>query len=76
MLLNDLILTEKLFPHLWEIDETAHHRMEQLTTKLLEINPAPDKEKEQLEWVAHMNSLKAQEEEIILCELVYAEDVV
>ena len=53
VLLNDLILTEKLFPHLWEIDETAHHRMEQLTTKLLEINPAPDKEKEQLSWVRH-----------------------
>lgn len=39
--MNDLILTEKLFPYLWEIDETAHHRMEQLTTKLLEINPVP-----------------------------------
>lgn len=48
VLLNDLILTEKLFPHLWEIDETVHHRMEQLMKELLEINPAPDKEKEQL----------------------------
>lgn len=70
MLLNDLILTEKLFPHLWEIDETAHHRMELLTTKLLEINPALDKEKEQLSWVRHMNGIRAQAEEIIIAELI------
>lgn len=70
VLLNDLILTEKLFPYLWEIDETAHHRMEQLTTKLLEINPAPDKEKEQLSWVKHMNGIRAQAEEIIIAELI------
>lgn len=70
VLLNDLILTEKLFPYLWEIDETAHHRMEQLTTRLLEINPAPDKEKEQLSWVKHMNGIRAQAEEIIIAELI------
>lgn len=70
VLLNDLILTEKLFPHLWEIDETVHHRIEQLTTELLEINPAPDKEKEQLSWVRHMNGIRAQAEEIIVAELI------
>ena len=70
MLLNDLILTQKLFPHLWEIDETAHHRMKQLTAELLEINPAPDKEKEQLSWVRHMNGIRAQAEEIIVAELI------
>lgn len=51
MLLNELILTEKLFPHLWEIDETIHRRVEQMMTELLERNPAPDKETQQLEWV-------------------------
>ena len=45
-------------------------------TDLLAKNPAPDKATQQLEWVAHMNSLKAQAEEIILKELVYEEDVV
>lgn len=69
-LLNDLILTEKWFPHLWEIDETAHHRIDQLTTKLLEINPAPDKEKEQLSWVRHMNGIWVQAEENIIAELI------
>lgn len=51
-------------------------RIELLMTDLLAKNPAPDKATQQLEWVAHMNSLKAQAEEIILCELVYGEDVV
>lgn len=31
---------------------------------------------QQLAWVAHMNSLKAQKEEIILQELIYGEDAV
>lgn len=76
MLLNDMILTESLFPHLWEVQQTCAMRIELLMTDLLAKNPAPDKATQQLEWVAHMNSLKAQAEEIILCELVYGEDVV
>ena len=72
MLLNDLILTEQLFPHLWEIDETAHRRVEQLIKELLVKNPSPDKEKEQLAWVQHMNMLKAQAEEIAVAELIFS----
>ena len=39
ILLDNMILTETLFPHLWEIDETAHRRVEQIMTELLEKNP-------------------------------------
>ena len=74
MLFNDMILTESLFPHLWEVQQTCAMRIELLMTDLLAKNPAPDKATQQLEWVAHMNSLKAQAEEIILCELVYGKD--
>lgn len=49
LLLDDMILTETLFPHLWEIDETAHRRVEQIMTELLEKNPAPDKSTQQLD---------------------------
>ena len=49
ILLNDMILTEILFPHLWEIDETARRRVKQVTTELLEKNPAPDKETQQMQ---------------------------
>ena len=71
ILLDDMILTETLFPHLWEIDETAHRRVEQMMTELLEKNPAPDKSTQQLAWVHHMSSLKAQAEEIVNAELIF-----
>ena len=55
-----MILTETLFPHLWEIDETTDRRVEQIMPELLEKNPAPDKSTQQLAWVQHMSSLKVQ----------------
>lgn len=70
LLYNHLILTEKLYPHLWEIQETATARMEQMMAELLKANPAPDKKSNQLAWVQHMNMLKAQAEEVILTELI------
>ena len=71
ILLDDMILTETLFPHLWEIDETAHRRVEQMVNELLEKNPAPDKTTQQLAWAQHMNSLKAQAEEMVNAELIF-----
>ena len=71
ILLDDMILTETLFPHLWEIDETAHRRVKQIMTELLERNPAPDKVIQQLAWVQHMSSLKVQAEEIVIAELIF-----
>lgn len=70
-LYSDMVLSEELFPHLYEIEETAKKRMEFLMEQLLEKNPAPDKKTKQMAWVQHMNMLKAQAEEIILSELVY-----
>ena len=76
MLFNDMILSETLFPHLWEVQQTCEKRMELLMEELLAKNPTPDKATQQLLWVAHMNSLKAQAEEIVLRELVYEADIV
>ena len=61
-----------LYSDLWEMEQTAENRMQQLMKELLERNPAPDKEKKQMAWVQHMNSLKAQAEEMILTELIYS----
>ena len=69
-LFSDLILTEQLFPHLQEIDETANRRGEQLLSEYLQKNPAPDKATNQMGWVQHMNSLKAQAEEVVMTELI------
>lgn len=68
---SNMVLSEELFPHLYEIDETAKRQIEILMEQFLEKDPAPDKRTQQMAWVQHMNSLKAQAEEIILAELVY-----
>jgi len=72
VLYNFLLLQEKLYPHLLEIDQTANRRLAQLMNGLLMKQPAPDKATEQMVWVGHMNNLKAQAEELILAELVYS----
>ena len=71
MLFNDMILTETLFPHLWEIEETAKARVELLMNQYLKNNPAPEKETDQRGWARHMSSLKAQAEEIIRLEILF-----
>lgn len=69
---STMLLNGTLYPHLWEVEQTAENRMQQLMKELLESNPAPDKEQNQMAWVQHMNSLKAQAEEMILTELIYS----
>ncbi len=71
VLWNQMILSESLFPHLREIDETANRRMAQIISDMLASSPAPDKATQQLAWVQHMNTLKSQAEEIIFDELIY-----
>ncbi len=71
ILYNDLVLTEKLFPHLIDVDTTARARIERIIQGLLEVNPAPDKYTKQMDWVQHMNMLKVQAEEIVMAELIY-----
>ena len=72
ILFNDMVLTETLFPHLWEVQQTCEMRMELLMNELLTNSPAPDKATQQLAWVAHMNSLKLQAEELVVSELIYS----
>ena len=71
VLWNSMILSEKLYPHLREIDETANLRLEHLITAMLASAPAPDRETQQMTWVQHMNALKTQAEEIIFTELIF-----
>ena len=68
---QSMLLTGKLNRHLLEIEKAAEERMDVLMAGLLKQYPAPDKEKDQLAWTAHMNSLQAMAEETILTELVY-----
>ena len=64
VLYNTMLLNGSLYPHLMEVEQTAESRMQQTMAQLLKQNPAPDKEQNQMAWVQHMNSLKAQAEEL------------
>ena len=74
VLWNSLILSEKLYPHLREIDETANSRLERMMPELMQSAGVTEalKASDPMKWVGRMNSLKAQAEEVILTELIYA----
>ena len=72
VLYNTMLLNGSLYPHLLEVEQNAAAMKEHLMTELLVKNPAPDKAKNQMQWVQHMNSLKAQAEELVLTELIYS----
>ena len=72
VLYNPMLLAGSLYPHLMEVEQTAESRMQQTMEQLLKQDPAPDKAQNQLMWVQHMNSLKAQAEELVMTELIYS----
>ena len=74
ILWNQMILTETLFPHLREIDETARQRLEQMMPELMKSAGVTEslKASDPMKWVGLMNTLKAQAEETILTELVFS----
>ena len=73
VLWNSMILSEKLYPHLREIDETANRRLEQLMPELMKGSGMTEelKAKDLMMWTGLMNNLKNQAEETILEELIY-----
>ncbi|MCD8128424.1 MAG: TnpV protein [Oscillospiraceae bacterium] len=71
-LYNRLLLSEKLYPHLLEIDQAAERRLEQMMPELAKAAGATEelKARDQMKWVGLMNTCKAQAEEMILHELI------
>ena len=72
VLYHTMLMNGSLYSHLMEVEQTAESRMRQTMAQLLKQNPAPDKEQNQMAWVQHMNSLKAQAEELVQTELIYS----
>ena len=72
-LYSSLILSEKLYPHLLEIDWAAHERMDAILPRMMEAAGVIEevKARDPMCWVGLMNTLKAQAEEIVLTELIY-----
>ena len=73
VLYNRMLLNGTLWPHLQDVQRAASEQVERTIAALVDKFPAPDKERAQLLWVAHMNGLKAQAEEVVVREDVYAE---
>ena len=73
ILYNSLILQERLYPHLLEIDRAANERMATLMPQLMKAAGVDEvlKAADQMRWVGLMNALKTQAEEMILSELIF-----
>ena len=73
ILYNHLLMSEKLYPHLLEIDRTAQERVDTMLPYMMEAAGVTVelKARDPMRWVGLMNTLKAQVEEVLLQELVY-----
>ena len=72
-LYSSLILSEKLYPHLLEIDRTARERMDAMLPRMMEAAGVTEelKANRYTYRVGLMDTLKVQVEEIIQDELIY-----
>ena len=74
VLWNSLLLSEKLYPHLREIDEAANRRLELMMPELMKAAGVTEalKASDPMKWTGLMNELKAQAEEVILNDLIHS----
>ena len=72
ILYHQLLLQEKLYPHLRDTQRAVEERMETLMAQLEKRDPPPDKASNQMAWVGHMTNLHHTAEEIVYAELIYA----
>ena len=73
VLYSSLILSEKLYPHLLEIDRAARERMDAMLPWMMEAAGVTEelKARDPMRWVGLMNTLKTQVEETIFEEIIY-----
>ena len=71
-LYNYLVLSEKLFPHLNEVDKQAQHLLDTMLPQMEKQQGITEELKatNQLEWVGRVNNIVAQIEEIIFTNIV------
>ena len=69
----DLLTSEKLDAHLWDIEQTALERLEIMTAKMAVSEGVTEelKARDMMKWVGLMNAIRSAAEETILEELVY-----
>lgn len=71
-----MLSSGELSAHLLDVNARATAEVERLVSELKKINPPPhnglSSPLAQVEWVGHMNALKAQAEEVVSRTLIYA----
>ena len=68
-----LVLTEKLWKHLEEVDMEYNDMMDMLTVRMAEREGVTEhlKSVDQLGWVRKMNNIRSRAEEVVLHDLIY-----
>lgn len=74
ILYDDLILTERLFPQLSEINQAAQHRFDTMIPQMMAQRGITEelKSRDQMRWVREMNAIHEAVDEFIRSELIYA----
>ena len=78
MMFNDLVLDGQIWTYLADLNEQAQNRLQLIIRQIQEAESVTDelKENDQIAWIKAMNSIHNRAEEIVLCEMIYGEDVV
>ena len=73
VLLNQLVVTGRLFEHLAQINREATELLDRLIAQMKKAEGVTEelKGRDQMAWVGGMNNIKARAEEIVLAEVVY-----
>lgn len=73
-LLNQLIMTDKLWDHLNAVDDEVDARMERLIEQIKRAEGITEalKARDQLRWIGLMNNIRACAEEIVREEIIFA----
>ena len=70
---TSMLLSGRLMPHLYEIDEQAREQVDRIVEDLKRQNGVDEamKARDQMGWLGAVNSFIQQAEEIVLTEIVY-----
>lgn len=73
VLLNQLVVTGRLFEHLAQINREVTELLDRLIDQMKNAEDVTEelKGRDQMAWVGRMNNIKARAEEIVPAEVVY-----
>ena len=73
VLYNDLIVKDKLYSYLADLNEQAEERLERMISDMKRKEGVTEelKASDQMEWVRRMNGIHNRAEEIILSEMIF-----